>query len=264
MSLLLLVSMIALAYQPGLRPWLSTHAASRLPPYRTGVDANANQPGSASIADEKHESIRYLRRTASGFATEAEIRIDSGPQGTTITSVTGRSDAGLTVKSSYDAKGVLTEARVSTQRGGDRQEATVSAGDGKARVMRHDGTAQEFDCPAAVIVTSAPDWTDSVLAVRRYDRRKGGKQEFAGLWVHPVQPPQRLTFSLTRQGDDVVKHAGQDARLTRLLLVLRGGSRYVVWADDEGRMVRLAPEKAADQGIVLAGWEDAAAEFRIP
>jgi hypothetical protein len=226
--------------------------------------AVVNLPTPASPADEKPETIRYLRRTAAGFSTEMEIRIVVAPDATTITSVTGRPDANLTVRSSYDAVGKLREARVSTLRGGDRQEATVSAADGKARVTRHDGATQEFECPAGVIVTSAPDWTDSVLAVRRYDRRKGGKQEFAGLWVHPVQPPQRLTFSLTLEAYDDVKHAGREVRLARMLLVLRGGSRYIVWADDAGRMVRLVAEKAADQGIVLVGWEDAAGEFRVP
>jgi hypothetical protein len=218
----------------------------------------------APVAEDTNETVRYLRRTASGLVTETEVRIESGPCGMTITSVTGRADASLTIRSAFDRDGKLNEARVTTQRGSDRQEASAAADGGKIRVKRQDGTTQEFDCPTGVIVTSAPDWTDSVLAVRRYDRQKAGKQEFAGLWIHPVQPAQRLTFALTRQGEDVVRHAGHDVRVTRLLLVLRGGSRYVVWSDDQGRMVRLVPEKATDQGIVLAGWEDAVAEFVIP
>jgi hypothetical protein len=106
-----------------------------------------------------------------------------------------------------------------------------------------------------VIVTSAPDWTDAVLAVRRYGPAGKAAQEFPGLWIHPTQDPARLTFKLTRQGEDEITQGSRSLRLLRLTLELRGGSKYVVWRDQAGQLVRLMPEGKPGQGIVLVGWE---------
>jgi hypothetical protein len=156
----------------------------------------------------------------------------------------------------YDAAEHLREAVARWQSKSEVSTATVTVTDGKARVERKGRAAATFDCPAGIIVTSAPDWTDAVVAVKRYDPAGKPTQEFAGLWIHPTQEPARLAFKLTRQGEDEIKHEDRTLRLLRLTLELRGGSKYVVWRNETGELVRLIPEGKPGQGIVLAGWEE--------
>jgi hypothetical protein len=130
--------------------------------------------------------------------------------------------------------------------------------EGKARVQRAGQKAQEFEVPPGVIVTSAPDWTDAILLCRRYDRAKGGKQSFPGLWIHPEQPGQRLPFAIDRTGEDTVEDAGKKLKLARYTIWLRGNSSYTVWADETGRLIRLVPlatKEGAPTGLVLDGYE---------
>jgi hypothetical protein len=122
----------------------------------------------------------------------------------------------------------------------------------------------ELDCPRGVLVTSAPDWTDAFLMARRYDRERGGKQEFAGLWIHPTQQPLRPTFTITRQGEDTVEHQGETVRLDRYAITLRGGSRYVGWSNAKGRLIKLVPDSTPRGGIVLEGWELAVKNLNPP
>jgi hypothetical protein len=184
--------------------------------------------------------------------------------GTVITSVTGREKSNLTLVARFDSDNRLVEATVTTERGDEKQSASVAVTDGKAGVTRHNGENTELDCPRGVLVTSAPDWTDAFLMTRRYDRARGGKQEFAGLWIHPTQQPLRPTFTITRQGEDTVEHQGETVRLDRYAITLRGGSRYVGWSDAKGRLTKLVPESAPRGGIVLEGWEKATKSLNPP
>ena len=81
--------------------------------------------------------------------------------------------------------------------------------------------------------------------VRRYDAAKGGKQEFAGLSIDPVQGFQKQTFTAERQAADTVTVKDKEVKLDRYRLKLRGGD-YAAWADGEGRVVRV-------QGLAAEG-----------
>ncbi len=215
-------------------------------------------------AAAQFETARFLRPSGSEWVSESEIRIRPSKDGLVITSVTGREKSNLKVVARFDSDNRLLEASVTTERGDEKQSASVAVKDGKARVTRHSGENTELDCPRAVLVTSAPDWTDAFLMARRYDRVRGGKQEFAGLWIHPTQQPLRPTFTITRQGEDTVENQGESVRLDRYEITLRGGSRYVGWSDARGRLVRLVPQAPARGGIVLEGWEQVADKLRVP
>ena len=195
----------------------------------------------------KTRSLRYLRRDGESLVPESSVESRRENERIIVKSVTTRPGNTLTLTSQFDVDNNLLEATVVVEQGPDRSSAQVRVNDGVARVTRHDGTVNELDCPPGVIVTSAPDWTDAVEMMWRYHRVRGGKQEFAGLWIHPTQEPKRLTFAITRVGEPV--------RLDRFLVELRGGSRYDGWADERGRMVRLEPEGREGQGIVLEGFE---------
>jgi hypothetical protein len=195
------------------------------------------------------ERIRYLRPAQGGFVTECEFTIRRGDDGWSIASVTGRGKATMTVNARYGPDERLTGADVTLVSGERRLSAT----------------APLSEVPPGIIVTSAPDWTDTLLLCRRYDRVKGGLQSFTGLWIHPEQPTQRLTFTVEKAGSDGMEHEGTRIALDRLTLRLRGNSGYVAWADAAGRMIKLAPLPFKEKdGLVLEGFEVPAAGLRPP
>jgi hypothetical protein len=194
---------------------------------------------SAFAAEPAVETLRYLR-AGERPSLESEFKISRADDGSSIESTTHRGPLKLTVEVRYDKNGRLTTATAREAAAGAVKSAAVRFADGKAVVTRHDGTTQEFAVAAGVIVTSAPDWTDTLMLCRRYDRAAGGRQEFPGLWIHPVQPAKAPTFVVERAGAEEIAHAGGTLRLTRLTITLRPGSRYVAWADEGGKMVRLS------------------------
>jgi hypothetical protein len=208
------------------------------------------------------EEFRYVQAAKSGFADAAEIRVARHERGWSITSQTGGGAARMVVEAAYDADDRLTAARAAQK----EQAVAVKVKDGKATVERAGQKPAAFDVPPGTIVTSAPDWTDVFLLCRRYDRKRGGKQEHPALWIHPTQPPQRLTFSIERTGEDAIEHDGKKVALERYTIRIRGGSAYAAWADAEGRMVRLVPlpQRAATAGLTLKGYEKSAAGLRAP
>jgi hypothetical protein len=102
------------------------------------------------------------------------------------------------------------------------------------------------------------------LLCRRYDRERKGKQDFPALWIHPVQAPQRLTFSIEYQGIDTIELDGKKTEVSRYDIRIRNSSRYAAWADAQGRMIRLIPLplKGAASGLTLEGYENSAAGLR--
>ncbi len=206
---------------------------------------------------QKHESetIRFLRVSGSEFVKESEIHLMQTEQSFVVTSITQRGEQTLTVNSRFDSNRTLVSAKVTLRRGERTQSASVIVTDRTARVLRDGNETNELACPGGVIVTSAPDWTDSFMAVRRYDLKGGTTQTFPGLWIHPPRPPLELTITLTLIGHDSVMLRNSSKILDRFLLVLRGGSRYLVWRNQQGQLVRLMPATKSSGGIVLTGWE---------
>jgi len=203
------------------------------------------------------EHARYVRVLAKGTAPECEFTLRSGRDGWSIESVTNPARPAMTVTSRFDSADRLLEARAAT---GDGREVRVKAGYGMARIERLGRETQDVDAPKGVIVTSAPDWTDTFLISRRYDRTKGGRQEFPGLWIHPVQAIQRLTFTAEAQGTETLEHDGERLELVRLSIRLRGNSPYLAWADSRGRMIKLVSLPFGEGAIqlVLEGFEPCA------
>ena len=112
---------------------------------------------------------------------------------------------------------------------------------------------QEFEVPKDVVVTSAPDWSDVFRIGRRWNPSGPARQDFAGLWIHPLQPAQRLTFNAERAGVDVL----DGVRLERVSIRLRGNSPYVAWIDPAGRLIKLVslPFTPGSAVLVLEGRE---------
>ncbi len=190
------------------------------------------------------EQVRYLRATARGAAPECSFTIAPAGTGWSIASLTGS----LTVEARYGAGDDLLDARASLASGAS---ATVGVADGLARVSRPGHPPQEFAVPKDVVVTSAPDWSDVFRIARRWKASGPARQEFAGLWIHPAQPAQRLVFSAERSGVDVL----DGLRLERLTIRLRGNSPYAAWVDPGGRLIKLVslPFKPGSTVLTLEG-----------
>ena len=182
------------------------------------------------------ETVRYSRITARGAVPECTFTVRPEEGGWSLLSVTGK----LTVETHYDLSERLVRARAA--QGGDSARVEVT-GD-RLKVVRSNGE-QEFDAPPGIIVTSAPDWADTFRICRLWKRSVRGRQDFPGLWIHPVQPAQRLTFTAER--------IGSDGKLDQLSIRLRGNSAYVAWVDEGGRMIKLAslPVKEGSTVLVL-------------
>src|SRR5262249_1718929 len=96
------------------------------------------------------------------------------------------------------------------------------------------------------------------LLCRGYDRKRGGKQEFLGLWIHPTQPAQLLPFTVERTGKGQIEHTGRPTDVERYTIRIRGPNSYVAWADPQGVMVRLLPtplKEGTPTGLVREGYE---------
>lgn len=211
------------------------------------------------------DEVRYLRLLPDKAEPECTFTTQRNERGWTITSVTGRAAKNLTVTARYDARHMLLDATAVATDGERKQTVRVAVKDGKAATTREAGATQEFDVPAGVIVTSAPDWTDTFVLCQRYDRKKGGKQEFPGLWIHPVQPAQRLTFSIERVGMDVIEHGGKEVKLDRHRIHIRNNSAYMAWTDGDGVMIKLMSLPVREKGgtsLVRSGHEKSAAMLR--
>lgn len=223
--------------------------------------------GLARAADTD-ETVRYLRLLPGGKTTEeCTFTVRSNDQAKSVRSVTKRGDLRMTVSAAYDPQDQLTAADAALSTGKNVSAVFTDAKNGKARVKRPNVEVQEFDVPARLIVTSAPDWSDTFLLCRYYDRQKGGKQEFPGLWIHPEQPAQRLTFSIERTGNDTIEHEGKKLTLDRHLIRIRNNSAYAAWTDASGRMIKLTSLPVKEQGgaeLVLAGYEKSAADLKPP
>jgi hypothetical protein len=209
-------------------------------------------------AADKHQSpeiFQFLRPSGSEFVKETKIRLLRTDEGSVVTSITQRGEQTLTVTSRFDSKHRLTSAKVKMRQGERSQFAEVRVTGQTAHVVRDSKETSELACPVGVIVTSAPDWTDAFMAVQRFDLTGTPTQEFPGLWIHPTRKPLELTIKLTRLGKDSVTLGKKTEALDRFLLELRGGSRYVVWRNQQGQLVRLVAAMQGSGGIVLSGWE---------
>jgi hypothetical protein len=99
---------------------------------------------------------------------------------------------------------------------------------------------------------------------RRWDRKGPTKQEFQGLWIHPTQPAQLLTFTIEQAGIDEIEHLGKKQAVACVLIRIRGNSPYAAWIDEHGRMLKLVSlpyKEGAGSELVLKGYEKSVAKL---
>jgi hypothetical protein len=204
---------------------------------------------------EKPATVRYLRPAQGKLVLESEVTRTTTADGMTYVSRTDRGAEKMTLTLRHDKDGRLTSAEAVQESAAGKKSALLTLRGDKAELRRGD-TTETLPAPAALIVTTAPDWTDIFELVRRYDGKKAGKQEFAGLWIHPVQPTRQLTFTVERVGKDTAQVEGREVPLDRYAIRLRSGD-YLAWGDRTGRVVRLIPAGKPAAAVVLEGFAEA-------
>jgi hypothetical protein len=202
---------------------------------------------------EKPLPLHYVRPDMGKYVAAADVTTTRGEDGTVVTLRTEPPEK-MTVTLRLDKSGKATGAEAVQGRKG----VTLTLGEKGTATLKRSGNITDIlkDLPANPVVAAGPDWTDVLQVVRRYDAAKGGKQEFAGMSIGPMEGFQKQTFTAERLAADTVTVKDKEVKLDRFRLKLRGGD-YTAWADADGRVVRVQGLAAKAVPVVLEGFEDA-------
>jgi hypothetical protein len=216
-----------------------------------------------AAADAAFE-LEYVRPAGSQFVLESKVTYRKVDDGFLFRSVTTRYKEKMTLTLRWDSKHALQTADLEQEAATGKQSATAQF-DKKTAVIKRFGQKDQQLMLAAepVLATTAPDWSDILLVLRRYDQKQGGKQQFAGLWFHPVNPPRGMTFTVEELGKDTIAAADKKLTVGRYRVQLRSGA-YLVWADGDGQVLKLMPPGQAQGAVILKGQEKATAELVGP
>jgi hypothetical protein len=204
--------------------------------------------------EKKPERLRYLKPSGGKWALESEVTHEETDGGSRYVSRTERGTESMTLTVTRDREYRPQTVELEHVKGKDRKTARIEWKDGKAALTR-DGTTEVVKVPDRAVFTTAPDWSDILELVPRYDAEKGGKQEHAGFWFHPSQPHRNLAFTVEKTGTDKVRHKGSPLELGRFAVTIRSGT-YKVWALPNNRVVKLLPPGDKAAPVVLEGYEE--------
>jgi hypothetical protein len=211
------------------------------------------------VEPEKAVTLKYVRRVEGQFIKESEVTLTRSGRGATYTSTTERGDEKMTLTLHFDEKNHIRTAEASLTDAKGTRTATLTLADRHIQFKRA-GTTDFIKTGPDPILTTAPDWSDVFQLVSRYDARKGGRQEFAGVWFHPVEGTRTLTFAVERVGQDKITLKEEEVKLDRYHVRLRSGD-YAVWLDSAGRVIKILPRGAGSSPVVLEGYEEATREL---
>jgi hypothetical protein len=204
-------------------------------------------------------TLEYVRPSGDQFVLESTVTFQKIADGVLFQSVTHRPKEKMTLKLRWDRKHVLQTADLEQETTAGKQKATALFQKKTAVVKRPGQKDQQLTLPAEpALATTAPDWSDILLVLRRYDHKRGGKQQFAGFWFHPVKPPMGLTFTVEELGKDTIAAGKKKLALGRYRIQLRSGA-YLVWADSQGKVFKLMPPGQPRGAVILKGQEKATA-----
>jgi hypothetical protein len=219
----------------------------------------------AQNADDKPTQFKYMRSEGDKFVVESEITLTPGKRGFTYTSVTNRGTdkdgVKMTLTIQFDADSNIQSAETVLATPKSTKKATLTFYKDHARLKRSGTTDILNRVPESPIVTTAPDWSDIIQLTKRYDAKKGGKQEFGGIWFHPEEDFSTPTFTIERVGKDKIALGDKEVELHRHDIQLRRGG-YRAWSDDDGRIVRIFPRGSGGSPVVLEGYEVATKELK--
>jgi hypothetical protein len=203
--------------------------------------------------------LEYVRPAGDQFVLESSVRFQKTADGFLFQSVTHRPKEKMTLKVRGGPRHLLQAAELEQQTAAGKHNATAIFNKKTAVVKRPGQKDQQLTLAAApVLATTAPDWSDILLVLRRYDHKQGGKQQFAALWFHPVKPPRGLTVAVEELGKDTITAGDKKLTLGRFRVQLRSGA-YLVWADGQGKVFKLMPPGQPQGAVILKGQEKSTA-----
>jgi hypothetical protein len=216
---------------------------------------------SLAAEPEKPAPLRYLRPEGDTFVLESEVSTTRAGDGTTT--YVSRTERGaekmtLTIRSDKSGRPLTAESVLEDRDG--KKTANLDL-QGPMAQFKRGGVTDFFKAPADPVVTTAPDWSDVFLLVRRYDAAKGGKQDFNGLWFHPTKGLLKPTFTVEHLGGDKVKIGDKEVTLDRYQVKLRGGD-YLVWAEGKDRVCKILAGDPKAVPVVLEGYETATRDLK--
>lgn len=212
------------------------------------------------LAADDSVTTRYVRPSKDKFVPESLVKETTTKDGRTFTSLTDRGSEKMTLTLRFDKKNRLRDAEAIQETARGKRTVTVVFQE-KEALLTWQGKTTKLTVSPDVVVTTAPDWSDIFQVIRRYDRDKGGKQKFSGLWIHPVKDTRQLTFTVEPGKEDVILFEGKKVTLKRYRVELRSGA-YLVWADRTGRVYRLMPPDRPGAAVILEGYEKATSDLR--
>jgi hypothetical protein len=181
--------------------------------------------------------------------------------GSTLVSRTVRGGETMTTTIRFDKDGRVVKAEAVREVNRVKRTAALAFQGAKPTLLKRGGITDYLKAPADVVVATEPGWCDVFQLVRRYDAKKGGKQEFAGFWFHPVEAYRMPTFAIERVGTDKIMVANKALPLERYQVHLRDGD-YLVWADAQGKVCKILPRQKGEAPVVLEGIEEAAQHLK--
>ena len=203
---------------------------------------------------EKSSTLHYVKPVDDKYVLESEVTTTPNDDGSTFVSRTVRGGETMTLTIRFDKKGQVVTAEAAFEKDKMKKTAALAFRDKENATLKRGGLTDYLKASPDVIVTTAPDWSDVLQLVRRYDAKKAGKQEFTGFWFHPVNAYQSLTFSIEHVGKDKIGVTDKVIDLQRYAINLRSGE-YLVWADVDGKVCKILPRKKGTP-VVLEGLEE--------
>src|SRR5262249_24177638 len=137
--------------------------------------------------------LRYVRPAGDKLVLESEVKHIRTKSGTVYVSRTDRGTEQMTLVLYFGMDGKLSSAEAIQETKEGKKLAFVTFEPKLALLKRADGSTERIKLTdEQPVVTTAPDWSDVFQVIQRCDRTKAGRQELAGLWIHPVQPARTL------------------------------------------------------------------------
>ena len=217
----------------------------------------------AQASAEARSALHYVKGAADDYKPECDVTITKTPAGTHYECKMFQGQDSTTVAVTLSAEGRLLSASSALEIAGAAKPKVVSVGwrgGDSLDVKRASGT-EFLKVSGEPIITTTPDWSDVWQLLQKYDRKKGGKQQFAGAWVHPVEQPLAVTFSIEQiDNKETIMMQDRKVRLNRYLVRLRPGD-YLVWTDSAGTIIKIVKNQPKSPAVVLEGYQEATAEL---
>ncbi len=218
-------------------------------------------PADAGLSAVPSNVLHYLCGSSGDFKPECDVIITRTQEGTEYRATMFRAKEFTSNVVNLDSTGKLQTALMHLSAAGLSKTVLVRWRGGDSLDVRRHLVTEFVKVSGPPIVTTSPDWSDVWQLVQEYDRKKGGKQEFGAVWVHPSANPESLTFSIELLDDtETVVVQDHKVKLRRYLLKLRPGE-YLAWTDYAGKIIKIVKNEARGTAIVLDGYQDATANL---